>query len=445
MVTDPVQRIRSRNYATSLDLHVTDPLRDFASVPASPGTPYLTVCLDWTPSFDDPGRLPAEELRRSEQRNRPETTSTSRRPARTWFENEARAILSGLDERSAQREHLEADIARINAWLDNDLDPAASGVYIVSSSGQDVFVPLALGVTVPNVVKFGPLPAIDTLAHVAEDYATYAVLVCNQQEAALSFVTQGTKDRGVYLESTLYPRKQMQGGPNQRRYQNRADERVFHFARVISEEVTKALREERVEVLVLVGSEVFMNSLLAEFPDELKGLVAGTIPMDLQQEPGISEIIEVTAPLAIAAERQREAATVGTVRELLGGGRAVAGTVDVLNALQGGQVMKLVVNEDFAEHGWADFTFPVFGSGAIPAEHPTGGDVGNIVEVELEEEFIRLALQHGGGIEIVHTSVPMEIASDGTLPRATGEIPRSEPAGELDEVGGVAAILRFVP
>ncbi len=83
MVTDPVQRIKSRDYATSLDLHVTDPLQDLASVPATPETPYLTVCPDWSPSFSDPGRRPAEELRRSEQRNRPDEGPTSRRPART--------------------------------------------------------------------------------------------------------------------------------------------------------------------------------------------------------------------------------------------------------------------------------------------------------------------------------------------------------------------------
>jgi peptide subunit release factor 1 (eRF1) len=301
-----------------------------------------------------------------------------------------------------------------------------------------------LGVTVPNAVTYGPLPAIDALAHVAEDYATYAILVCDQDEAELSFVTQGTRDKSVSLESTLYPRKQMQGGWSQRNYQARADERVFHFARAISGEVTRALREDRVDVLVLAGSKVFMNSVLDEFPEEIGNLVAGTIPMDLQQRPPLADIIAATAPVAAKAERKREADAVNSVLDLLGSGRAVAGTVDVLNALQGSQVMTLVVNEDFAEHGWADFSFPVFGSGPIPAEHPTGGEVGNIVEVELEEEFIRLALQQGGKIEIVHTSIPLDTERNETLPRAAGELPRSEPARKLDEVGGVAAILRFV-
>ena len=88
---------------------VTDPLQDLASVPATPETPHLTVYLDWSLSFSDPGCRPAEELRRSEQRNRPDEGPTSRRPARTWFEGEARSLLNGLDERSEQRAHLDPD------------------------------------------------------------------------------------------------------------------------------------------------------------------------------------------------------------------------------------------------------------------------------------------------------------------------------------------------
>lgn len=63
---------------------------------------------------------------------------------------------------------------------------------------------------------------------------------------------------------------------------------------MISDEVIKALREERVEVLVLVGSDEFM-----------KALVAGTIPMDFQQQLGMSEVIEATAALADEPARDR--------------------------------------------------------------------------------------------------------------------------------------------
>ena len=442
MATDPVRRIQQRDYQTDIDLHVIDPLTRLANLPASLDAPYLTVSLDWTPSFDDPGRMPAEELRASERRNR-STQSTSRRPARTWFEQEARNLLAGLDQRSAQYAQLEADIARVNRFLDSELDPAASGVYIVSCDAHGIFEPLALGVPVENAVETGPMPAVEILAHVAEDYATYGILMCSQQEAELSFVTQGARDRGVYLDSNLYPRRHRQGGPSERRFRARADERQSAFARAVSNEVSKALRETKVEVLVLVGSEVFANTLMNEFSPQVKELVAGIIPMHLQGDSSIGTLVEATAPLAMEAERRREAKAVATLQEQLGGGLAVAGAIDVLRALRAHQVSKLIMNEDFTASGWADFGFPLRGVGPVPDEHPAGGDVKHIVSVDLQEEFVRLALQSGGAIEFVHTEVPVEIDPDKPLPQATGELPRTDAAVALDRIGGVGALLRF--
>ena len=440
MVTDPVQRIRTRTYETPFDLDLHDVLGDLANLPPAPDAPYLTVSLDWTPGFDNPGRRPPEEQRRSEQRNAP-LESTSQRPALTWFDAETRALLGTLDERSPQRASLEADVARVRSWLESELDPAARGVVVVSSQGQDLFMPLVLGVAVPNRISHAVLPSLDVLAHVAEDYATYAVLTCNQQEAELMLVTQGTQAEGITLESTLFPRKQASGGWNQRRYQARADERVAAFARTIADEVTKALSETGVDVLVLVGSETFTRVLLLEFPDQVREQVAGVVRMDFQQHPGQQAVIGAAAPLAMAAEREREGATVASVRDQLGGGRAVAGAVDVVNALKAGQVQTLVMNEDYVETGWADYVYPVYGPGAIPDEHPLGGNVEDIVEVALQEELIRYTLLQDGDVELVHTRVP--VTAETSASQEAGGIPRSEPATRLDEVGGVAALLRF--
>lgn len=382
-------------------------------------------------------------MRASERRNRPEEDPTSQRTSRTWFEQQAKQLLKELDPRPERHAQLTADIDRMVRYLDEELDPSASGVYMVSCAALDIFEPLALGIAVGNSCKTGPLPAVDTLAHIAEDYATYGILVCNQEEAELSFVTQGIRDRGVFMESTLFPRRQRQGSLSERNFKERADQRVFHFARAISNELTKELRDSDAKVLVLVGSEVFMNSLMREFPEEVKSIVAGTLRMDLARRPSVVDLLEATAPIAMQAERNREASAVAKVRELLGGGRAAAGMIDVLNAMQAHQVDLLVMNEDFAEAGWADLTLPLYGMGPVPATHPTNGDVANLIVVNLEEELVRLALHTGGEIEFVHTRVPIDAGDEDTSTGVKGQIPRSEPAMALDEVGGIGALLRY--
>ena len=50
-------------------------------------------------------------------------------------------------------------------------------------------------------------------------------------------------------------------------------------------------------------------------------------------------------------------------------------------------------------------------------------------------------LLQGGNVEMVHTRVPVDAGTSAS--QEAGEIPRSEPATRLDEIGGVAALLRF--
>lgn len=442
MATNPVQRIRERDYSHSIDLHVPDYLRDLAKVEPNTANPYLSLYLDWTPNFDDPGRLPAEELKRSQRRN-VETTSTSKRPSRTWFEQQAKAALAELDPRSQHYTDLEADVLQINAYLDVDLDPSARGVFIVSNVAAGIFEPIVLGVPVETSMEFGPLPSLSTLAHLAEDYATYGILVVNQQEAELSFVTQGTKDVGVYLESNLWPRHTRQGSISEVNYRERAGQRVLHFAKAIAEEVTKTVHDVDVHALVLVGSEVFMTPLVNQFPEAEKALIVAQVPYDLSTSPSAQALVDLTAPYAAEAERNREAQAVSTLRNELGGGRGVAGTIDVLNALMAHQVHELVVNEDWHERGWGDLALGVYGIGDLPTEHPTGGNVADLVEVDLVDAFVRLTLQSDGNVEFIHTGVAMTAETSQPANRGAGELPRAEPAISLDEVGGVGAILRF--
>ncbi|MGI8482665.1 MAG: hypothetical protein ACR2OU_00190 [Thermomicrobiales bacterium] len=203
------------------------------------------------------------------------------------------------------------------------------------------------------------------------------------------------------------------------------------------------MRDVDAEVLVLVGSDVFMRSLMREFPDEVKSMVADTVRMDLSRTPSTVELLELTAPIAMQAEREREAVAVGKVRDLLGSGRAVGGTIDVLNAMQAHQVELLVMNEDFVAAGWADLTLPLYGMGPVPTTHPINGDVANLIAVDLEEELVRLALHTGGEIEFVHERVPIDAGDEDTSAGADGQIPRSEPAKSMDEIGGIGALLRF--
>jgi peptide subunit release factor 1 (eRF1) len=215
---------------------------------------------------------------------------------------------------------------------------------------------------------------------------------------------------------------------------------VAAFARAIAGEVGRALEDAGVDLLIIAGDEIITTALSETLDRAVQERIVAQIRLDATASP--HQVIAATLPLVAQVEREREAAAVDRLRENLGGGLAVAGAVDVANALLANQVGLLIMNDDFHEAGWADYAHSTVGVGAKPAQSPYGGDTGALVEVGLDEEFVRIALATGAEIEIVHSTTPVA-PDDGSRVSAGQRTPKSEAAARLDEVGGVGAILRY--
>jgi peptide subunit release factor 1 (eRF1) len=419
MATDPVEQIERHRFANAFETDLRAALKRLAQLPPSTVAPYLTISLDW----------------------RPEGTNPSRRPATRFFEDESSALLEKFKEHTPEHKALSEAASRIKDYLDGELDASAHGATIVAGGIDHVFEPVALGVSVPNQISTGPTPALSTLAHVVEEQPTFAVLVAQQKEAVLTILAQERPTSEVDVEGTDYPRKQQQGGWSQRRYQARADERIAAFARAVAEETRKTLDRAKISMLVVSGDEVIMPELTDAFHQSVQERIIGTIHVDPHADE--IEVIAQASQIVWETERKREQEAVEAVRDgTASGGRGVAGADDVLTALQAGQVMNLVMNDDFSARGWADFSMPLYGAGSPPAEHPAGGDAGQIVEIDVDEEMVRLAVQEDAEIEIVKTRPPVPTDENADVPKQ-GEQPRTEAALLLDTMGGVGAVLRF--
>jgi peptide subunit release factor 1 (eRF1) len=317
-------------------------------------------------------------------------------------------------------------------------------VIVVACHHQDLFEPVPVDVPVATEVSVGPVPSLGKLVHAAEDFPAYAVLTADQREAILWLMEGQTWERSVQLEADDYPRKQKQGGWSQRRYQARADERVEAFAKTIAEEARRELGEgdEAILYVIVAADEPMSSALAAEFHETVSDRIIGhvTLPNDAND----TQVAEAAEPLVAQAERQQELEAVQAVRDGVGAGTlGVAGPADTLTALQTGQVLTLVMNDDFSRPGWADYALPLYGVGEAPSEHPAGGDVRDIVPTALEDEVIRLAIQTGASIELVRTAVPVGQTDLDHVPDADDPTPRTEAAKALDELGGIGAILRY--
>jgi hypothetical protein len=446
MATDPVQQIRELEHDTPLATDLNATLARLVALPPSTEAPYLTVSLDWRPEGSAPGRFEAPEPKRSERRAPREEDGAPRRPAWQELRRDLDETVNSYGPRGAAFESLTTDMERLTTYLNEELDPVATGVVVIACHHQGVFEPVPLDVPVDSGFTVGPIPMLRQLARAADDYPPYAILAADQRDAFLWLMEGQTWDRGIQLEATGYPRKQQQGGWSQQRYQNRADERVEAFARTIAEETRRAFEAVNAPVpydyLIISANEQMFTLLTSELHETIKELVLGQITLPI--DANITEVTAAAQPLVEEAERKREMEAVQAVRDGVGaGGRGVAGAVDTITALETGQVMTLVMNDDFSQPGWADYTLPLYGVGSPPGEHPAGGDVANLVPTTVEDEVVRLALQIGAEVQLVRGAVPVGVEEQEQIPDADDPTPRSEAARALDELGGIGGILRY--
>lgn len=446
MAIDPVKRVQAHTHETPLALDLPTVLPKLAALRPSLKSPYLTVSLDWRPLGDEPGALPPPQPKRSQRRAlRHRLKPISRRPARIELGSLLQSVRERYKEHTPEFESVSADIDRVNTYLDNELDPAAHGVFIVANQHLGVWVAIPLDVPVKTNVTAAPIPSLRELVHAIDDYPPYAVLVAEQHEAVLWLIERLSWERAVELESSDYPRHQHQGGWSQRRYQDRADERVEHFAKRIAEEARRAFNElnEGIEYLIIAADEPMYSALVEELHESVSARLIGRIHIEI--EATLPDVIDEAEPVVMGAEREREIEAVRAAHDgRAAGGKGAEGAEETIVAVQAGQVQTLVMNDDFSAPGWADYTLPLFGSGPPPSEHPAGGKSSNLVPTALEDEFIRLALRKDGAeVELVWTSVPILSKELEGVPDADDPIPRAPAAVELDRAGGVAAILRF--
>src|SRR5699024_10285753 len=139
VATDPTESIHRRLLASPLDLGSGDVIDRLVSLPPATDVPYLTVTVDWRVQGDSPGRAAPVEVKRSQDRSGYEE-GIRWRPAVEVLEKQLDDIVEQHGPRGDAYESLKQDREKIFNYLENELDPAAHGVCIVSNSAHDVFV-----------------------------------------------------------------------------------------------------------------------------------------------------------------------------------------------------------------------------------------------------------------------------------------------------------------
>ena len=360
-----------------------DTLRDLADF-AGPERAFLTVYLD---HGDDPSVLEADLGR----------------------------IRSLLADQPEEMEHFEESLAMTRELLD-EFDPQQHGsLAIYTSWAGDLRRAYALPEPVGTKVWMGDAPYLRPAYELIEEHETYAAVVLDNDKARIYLVSADEVDEEGRVRGDVKNRVK-KGGWSQKRYARRRDKQIESYATEIAQGLAALEAERPFSRLVLVGSDEPVRAVTDALRQDLKDKLVGSTSVDGNADD--SQALEAAAELAVEGEREAEQSLWVQIREQgMGPGLAAFGATSVLEALRQARAEAVLVDRE-AE---------IAGTKCRACEHVAHGtpDTCGIC----------------GSRDVFRVDLVEVMTEQAT--RTGAEVDFADPFDALEDVGGVAALLRY--
>ncbi|UCF68742.1 MAG: hypothetical protein JSV80_05490 [Acidobacteriota bacterium] len=349
------------------------------------------------------------------------TEGRKREATRVFVKNRLRQ--ASVVHRVGQDSHrsLVQDAERIRSWLEEMLAPAmqhrAQGLALFASSGRGLWERIDSPRPFDNQLVVRQVPHLLQLARITD--AAHAALLCqvdSRSARILEFSLGGIAGQATIAHPDV-PGRHHQGGWSQMRYQRHIDwQRAQHV-------------RDAAEVLVRLADRYPEARILLSGPPEPLGKLRSVLPkrllsrqpadVGLGQAADVPQVARRVMEWLDEEDREAQRRLVREVlEESLAGGLAAAGTEESVVAARQGAISRLLVRSDLELSGWRCTASCVFGAGSPPAECPSCGRACSACD--LAARLAESVLASGGEVEVITAD------------------------SALDDVGGVAARLRFL-
>jgi peptide chain release factor subunit 1 len=316
---------------------------------------------------------------------------------------------------SAQLRSVSDDLARIERLATEEMIVGSGGLAVYACSATGLWEVFHL----PD--RTGPLLAIDHVIRMRpmiefmNRYRRHCTVLVGKARARIFLVDPaGVEERPEVVGEV--PGRHDQGGWAQARYQRHHDDRVMRHLKETADQTFSLFQSEGFDQLFVAGTDDVVSEFIEYLHQYLRERLAGTFPMEMVSSAG--EVGEQTMGAVQELTEERHGSILASLRaEVHAGNLGAAGLEDSLHALQKGQVLRLLVNDDFVASGER-----CKACGLLSMTSPCpfcGGEtehLEDIVEHVVTEAFLR-------NCEIV--------------------IVEGENREHLAELGGIGALLRF--
>jgi len=271
-----------------------------------------------------------------------EPDGTGRPNHAVFLRKELRDRVATYAERSAERESLDADVVRIEQFVEGELAPSTRGLAIFASTGAALFEALQFDVPFERHGLFiNDRPHLVPLARIDDENPRYAAVVVDTNLARIVVFSAG-KAIGSDEVRSEKTRQHKAGGWSQARFQRHIAQMHQQHAREVVQRLEEIVQSDRIDHIVIAGDEVIVPLIKQELAEPLTKKVVDVLRLDIRSPE--HEILEATLEALKKNDQQSdEAAVQAVVGDFRAGGLGVVGLERVRTALEMGQVHALLL------------------------------------------------------------------------------------------------------
>jgi peptide chain release factor subunit 1 len=327
--------------------------------------------------------------------------------------------------KEAGRADLAQDFQAIERYIEHEYDWHGRGVVIFSNQRAGFWRTLPLAVPVRRSrMEIGSRPFIRPLVSLYDKFSSFGVALVDRQGARLFDFNMGQliETDGVLGEDV---RRIKKGGGSSRTGATRSGggggaqrerEVANQNLRDAAEATVSFFEQKRLRHLLIAGTDEVVSQFQELLPKHLQEGIVGTFSADMNAREG--EILERSLEIVQSVDQQREVELVD--KAITGAAKGTNGVIrldDTLGAVSEGRVQVLVVSDGFRAPGYRCRSCTYLTAQELSACPFCGGEIQRI------DDAVELAIQRvaeqGGSIEVLETST------------------------ELDNAGGIGAVLRY--
>lgn len=328
----------------------------------------------------------------------------------------------GIELTRAQADALHDDLERIRTFFRDHGDQFGQGVALFASSGAGLWEVWETPREVGSSATVDFRPAIAPLVRVLELFEPFCVCLVSRDRARIfTGHMSDFGERAVRLDQEV-PGQHDQGGWSQARFQRHIEEHVHQHFKRLAGDLFALFEQEPFRFLVLAGPHEVVSDFVDYLHPYLRERYIGTFYVLM--EATAKEVREEAAKIIRAWQRQEKQRYLDLLRgEALSNDMAVTGLQKVIEALQMGNVLSLVVDDRLHAPGaYCLHCGSVQPPTDPPAEHCAycGGPLRHLADI-VPEIYANAYRQNANLVFLTERELQEQ----------------------LDDFGGIGAILRF--